>query len=264
MSVVEDQAATGKGSDPIAAYDRIAPGYGRLAEQRRAYLDRVDEIIISHIPPGSRSLLDVGAGDGRRALRIAAARQLNHIVMVEPSQGMQRQSLTPEAFLTLRAEQLHSLSGSFDVIVCLWNVLGHVFPHAARAEAMRQFARLVSSRGRIFVDLNHRYNAVHYGAARTGFRYLHDQIRPSERNGDVVVTWKVGDALCGARGHVFTDREFRSLALASALTIEQRFVVDYATGQIKRFRFQGNLLYVLRPALSGVRCDLPCRAMPMT
>lgn len=252
MSVVEDSAAHADPYDPIAAYDRIAPMFERLAEQRRMYLDRVDQIVTSHIPPGSRSLLDVGAGDGRRARRIAEARDLTEIVLLEPSQGMQSRSPSPDAFRTLRAEQLNSLDGPFDVIVCLWNVLGHIFPHASRVEAMRQFARLASPRGRIFVDVNHRYNAAHYGAVRTALRFLRDQLDPGEKNGDVVATWNVGGVPCSARGHVFTHREFQSMARASGLTIEKRLVIDYATGQTRRWSLQGNLLYVLRPVLTAV------------
>ena len=250
--MVQDSTANVDPYDPIAAYDRIAPMFGRLAEQRMLYLDRVDEIIISQIPPGSQSLLDVGAGDGRRALKIAQARNLSEIVLLEPSQEMQHRSPTPVTFRTMRAEQLDSLHGRFDVIVCLWNVLGHVFPNAARVEAMRQFARLASPQGRVIVDVNHRYNAAHYGAVRTAFRFLRDRILPGEKNGDVVATWNVAGAPCSARGHVFTHREFRSLARASGLTIEKRFVVDYANGQTRRFSLQGNILYVLRPALTAV------------
>lgn len=252
MSMVEDSAANVDRYDPIAAYDRIAPLFGSLAEQRMRYLDRVDQLVTSHIPPGSRSLLDVGAGDGRRTRRIAEARNLTEIVLLEPSQGMQCRSPTPSVFRTLRAEQLDSVAGPFDVIICLWNVLGHIFPHASRVEAMRQFVRLASLRGRIFVDVNHRYNAVHYGTTRTAFRFLRDQIHPGEKNGDVVATWNVGGAPCSARGHVFTHREFQAITRTSGLTIEKRFVVDYATGQTRRWSVQGNLLYVLRPALTAV------------
>lgn len=57
--------------DPVAAYDRIAPSFARLSEQRRAYLDAVERLIVSAIPAGSHSLLDIGAGDGVRSLGIA-------------------------------------------------------------------------------------------------------------------------------------------------------------------------------------------------
>ena len=87
---------------------------------------------------------------------------------------------------------LQSQQGSFDVVTCLWNVLGHILPSAARAEMLRQFARLVSAEGKIFIDLNHRYNARHYGAMATAARCLWDRVSPGEHNGDVRVSWDVG------------------------------------------------------------------------
>jgi len=40
--------------DPVAAYDRIAPVFARVAEERRPYLAGIDRLVISGIPPGSR------------------------------------------------------------------------------------------------------------------------------------------------------------------------------------------------------------------
>ena len=232
--------------DPIAAYDRIGPVFARIAEKRRTYLDGIDQLVISEIPRGSRSMLDVGSGDGRRALGIAQARDIMQLVLMEPSLAMQRGSAT---FWTMRAEELHSVDAEFDVITCLWNVLGHIFPSAGRLEVLYQFARLVSPRGRIFVDVQHRYNASHYGAIPTALRFLHDHLKWTETNGDVVVSWDVQEAVedvrCTTRGHVFTHREFRSLAQAAGLNIEARFVVDYATGECRRWSLEGHLLYVL-------------------
>ncbi len=230
--------------DPVAAYDRIAPVFARVAEERRSYLDSIDRLVISGIPPGSRSLLDVGSGDGRRARRIAQARNIAELVLVEPSVAMRGPDTTIRA---MRAEELHLAEAGFDVITCLWNVLGHIFPSASRAEVLHQFARLVSPQGRIFVDVHHRYNARHYGAIPTALRYLHDRLRWTETNGDVVVAWKVEDFQCTTRGHVFTHREFRSVAHAAGLKIENRLVVDYATGESRRWSIQGHLLYVLQP-----------------
>jgi len=229
--------------DPVAAYDRIGPAFARIAEKRRSYLDSVDRLVISGIPDGSRSLLDVGSGDGARSRRIALARDIAELVLVEPSVAMQRGDAT---VWTMRAEELHSIDAGFDVITCLWNVLGHIFPSAGRLEVLRQFARLISPQGRIFVDVHHRYNARHYGALPTALRFLRDKLRWNETNGDVVVAWDVEEVRCTTRGHVFTHREFRSLAQAAGLNIENRFVVDYATGDCRRWSIQGHLFYVLR------------------
>jgi len=234
--------------DPVAAYDRIAPVFPRLAAERRAYLDAVDRLVVSGIPPGSRSLLDVGAGDGARVSRIARASGLRELTLLEPSAVM-RSRCPPEARIwAMRAEDLGREQGRFDVITCLWNVLGHIFPTAARAEVLRQFARLVSSTGTIFIDVNHRYNARHYGTLPTALRFLRDLVWPDVKNGDVTVQWAVEDGYCATAGHVFTQGEFRSLCGAAGLRIDRRFVIDYASGRLRRWSFEGNLLYVLRRA----------------
>jgi SAM-dependent methyltransferase len=232
--------------DPVAAYDRIAPVYARLADQRRAYLDAVDRLIIAEIPPGSGSLLDVGAGDGARALRIAGAAGLRDLTLLEPSARMRSYGPARAAIWAMRAEDLHSRQGGFDVVTCLWNVLGHILPSAARVEVLRQFARLVSPEGKIFIDVNHRYNARHYGALATGLRFLRDRASPAGSHGDVRVTWDIDGHPCATTGHVFTHAEFIALSRAAGLGIEKRFVIDYASGQVRRQSLAGNLLYVLR------------------
>jgi len=232
--------------DPVAAYDQIAPVFARLAEQRIPYLYGIDQLVISGIPAGSRSLLDVGSGDGSRARRIAQARGIEELVLLEPSLAMQGNGRVDAKVWNMRAEELRSVEAQFDVITCLWNVLGHIFPASARIEVLRQFARLSSRQGRIFVDVNRRYNARHYGWLRTGLRFLRDQVSWNEKTGDVVVAWDAGQEKCATQGHVFTGREFRALALGAGLSIETMLIVDYATGELRRWSCEGNLFYVLR------------------
>ena len=242
-------------SDPVAAYDRIAPVYAHLAEQRKPYLDRIDQLVTSGIPPGSRSMLDAGSGDGARARRIAQTRGIEELVLLEPSRAMQGNAGADAKVWTMRAEELHSVQTEFDITTCLWNVLGHISPASARIEVLRQFARLASPRGKIFIDVNHRYNARHYGSLQTALRFLRDQVSWNENHGDVTVTWDVGKTRCTTVGHVFIDEEFRALADAAGLRIENTFIIDYATGELRRRSWQGHLLYVLRPASEARRAD---------
>jgi 2-polyprenyl-3-methyl-5-hydroxy-6-metoxy-1,4-benzoquinol methylase len=232
--------------DPVAAYDRIAPVFASLAEQRKPYLDSVDRIVTAEISPGSRSLLDVGAGDGTRSRRIAQSRGISELALIEPSVAMQCNGLVDHSVRLLRAEDLYRLQAKFEIITCLWNVLGHISRPADRVEVLRQFARLLTPGGKIFVDVNHRYNARHYGLLPTVGRFLHDRIFPGEKNGDVVVSWDVGGTRCATVGHVFTHQEILRLCRSAGLNIEKTFVVDYATGQLRRWKFEGHLLYVLR------------------
>jgi 2-polyprenyl-3-methyl-5-hydroxy-6-metoxy-1,4-benzoquinol methylase len=222
----------------------MASSFPRLSEERRAYLDAVERLIVSAIPPGSRSLLDIGAGDGVRSLRIACAAGLQQIVLLEPSAEMRKSWPAHVTAWPVRAEDLHAQRGQFDAITCLWNVLGHIFPASARSEVIRQCARLLAPGGRIFIDVNYRYNANHYGVAPTAWRFLRDRAAPSGSTGDVVVTWQREGV--STAGHVFTGTEFAELCRTAGVRIEQRFVVDYATGAVRRWSFQGHLLYVLR------------------
>ena len=122
--------------------------------------------------------------------------------------------------------------------------------------AGRLFDRLTQhfGKGRIFVDVQHRYNARQYGAIPTALRFLQDHLRWNETNGDVVVDWAIQEDVeqvrCTTRGHVFTHKEFRSLAWLAGLSIENRLIVDYATGDCRRWSIEGNLLYVLRRTAS--------------
>lgn len=190
-------------------------------------------------------MLDVGAGDGARSRRIARAGSIAELVLLEPSRAMQRDHPADARVLTMRAEDLHSVEGGFDVITCLWNVLGHIFPRAGRAEVFRQFARLLSPQGRAFIDVSHRYNVRHYGMLPTARRFLRDRISRDEKNGDVLVAWHVEGIRSATVGHVFTHGEIQSLCQSAGLKVEKKFVVDYATGERRRWAFEGHLLYVL-------------------
>jgi 2-polyprenyl-3-methyl-5-hydroxy-6-metoxy-1,4-benzoquinol methylase len=246
ISKVHHSADASNLLEPITAYDRIAPVYESLAARHRAYLDGVDAIVAAEVPRGSQSLLDVGAGDGTRSRRIARAAGLNHLKLLDPSAEMRRRWPIDSEGWTIRAEELNSVAGEFDVITCLWNVLGHVFPAANRIEALRQFARLLAPHGRIFVDVNHRYNAAQYGALPTLCRVIYDRVFPGDGNGDVAVAWDVSGIHCTTVGHVFTNAEFCRMADAARLTVEKRHVIDYKSGQPRKRSFRGNLLYVLR------------------
>lgn len=230
--------------DPVAAYGRIAPIYRALAAQRQAYINAVDQLVISQVPANARSLLDIGAGDGSRSRRIAEAAGIARLVLLEPSEEMQT-SGWGEAW-PMRAEDLCGVSEEFDVITLLWNVLGHIFSASARLETLRQCARLITPKGRIFADVSHRYNVRHYGVLRTGARFLKDRIAASEKTGDVIVDWEIEGEKCATTGHVFTHREMAGMCQVAGLQIANRTVLDYSTGAAHAWSGLGHLVYELR------------------
>ena len=236
--------------DPVAAYDRMAPHYADLSRRREPYLRGVEREIVSRIPKGRRSLLDVGAGDGVRACRIASELGINRVVLLEPSGAMLAKAADHAEVWRARAEELASGSFEnaerFDVITCLWNVLGHIPTTEKRLHALSAIARLLSPNGRFFLDVNHRYNARSYGLLPTAARWIRDFFSPGENNGDVRMEWNAEETTVSTYGHVFTHREIMRLADAARLEMEERIVVDYETGRPRRFSFQGSLLYFFR------------------
>ena len=248
--------------DPVTAYDRLAAHYPALSRRRERYLSGVEREIVSRVPPDNRSLLDVGAGDGARALRMASRLGIERIVLVEPSRTMAEKAATHAEVWMIRAEALAepglrdlapdgpgssgNVTERFDVVTCLWNVLGHVPGVETRLRVLRAIAHRLTPQGRLFLDVNHRYNLRAYGIFATGARWIYDLVSRKESNGDVLAQWNVGDTFVSTRGHVFVDGEIMRLAEAAGLELEERLVIDYGDGRIRRFAFQGNLLYLFR------------------
>jgi SAM-dependent methyltransferase len=248
--------------DPVKAYSRLAPHYAELSHRREPYLRSIEQIIVSRIPPGSKSLLDIGAGDGIRTLRIACDGGIQRVVLVEPSPEMASLVEGIAEIWKIRAEDLGAYiahagalrnqqnntenSARFDLVTCLWNVLGHVRGFENRLRVMRAMGDRLAPDGKCFLDVNHRYNFRSYGAIASAARFIRDSLFYKGSNADVIATWDLGGSSISTYGHVFTDREIRQLAFAAGLIVEERIVVDYESGKVRRFAFEGNLLYVFR------------------
>jgi 2-polyprenyl-3-methyl-5-hydroxy-6-metoxy-1,4-benzoquinol methylase len=231
--------------DPVAAYDRFAPQYVSYAASCARYLRKIEDIVVSECRKGA-FLLDIGSGDGSRALRIAGAINARRVVLVEPSTAMQAQCTVAGAqFLTCRAAELQQASGESDVITCLWNVLGHLHPLEERYQTLLRMKQLLRPGGAIFLDVIHRYNAAAYGWTKTALRILYDIAFPAEIHGDVVVRWNAGEKSILTRGHVFTQSELARLFHAAGLKIMRRWIIDYDKGEERQSPFQGHLLYRL-------------------
>lgn len=236
--------------DGGSAYDVLAPFFRSYSQTRAAYLDAIDRIVESRMPMDARSMLDVGAGDGVRAWRIAHVCRVPRLVLVEPDRAMADhcRALAGAEVWDVAAEDLPWGGQEFDAITCLWNVLGHVPGGRARLVALRKMGALLSRRGQIFLDVNNRYNAVAYGRVITLGRALYDRVCPAEANGDISYTWRVGGRLVRSRGHVFTPGEMKRLINDAGLRVNARHVVDYETGRQHRSVLRGQLFYVLSKA----------------
>lgn len=227
---------------PIAAYDAFAPYYTTYAEIRRHYLKKVEAIVIQHIY-NAQSLLDVGAGDGSRTLRIAGAANIARPVLLEPSAGMRARCGQACETWPFGALEIPNECPQFEAITCLWNVLGHIQETEQRVLVLSKLKNLLLPGGRMFLDVTHRYNAACYGWGRTLFRAVGDLLIRTDRRGDVLVSWQAGEKMIRTYGHVFTHTEMKRLFAEAGLRIQERWVINYESGRECKLALLGNLLY---------------------
>ena len=229
--------------DAVAAYDRIASEFRELSRKRRPYLDAVDAAILRRPPQRAAGravgLLDVGAGDGRRALRIAERAGIARVVLAEPSAGMRGLIPPGVEVWDARMEALPESPSKFDIVLCLWNVLGHVPSRELRIAGLRNLGRVCS--GLIFLDVLNRYNVAECGVGVVLGRLL-----SSSQSGDVPVKWRSLAGDVETRGHVFSANEIEGLFREAGLRVIDRIVLNYRTGRREAWAFAGSLLYVLQ------------------
>jgi ubiquinone/menaquinone biosynthesis C-methylase UbiE len=227
-------------------YDQLALYFRAYSRKRRAYLNGIDDLVVPNLK--GASLLDVGAGDGVRAMRLARRAGLRRLVLVEPNLSMARrcESLGAEV-LPVRAEELSLPPGSFDNITCLWNVLGHIETRADRIRALRNMARLLAPGATLHLDLQNRFNLRAYGWRKVAINMARDLKHPRGENGGRRFDIDLGSRRISARGYLFSPAEASRMIEAAGLRVVRRLSVDYRTGQLRRTWLEGQLFYELAP-----------------
>ena len=248
-----------------SVYDELAPHYAEYALTRAAYCDAVDRHVLGWAPAIRRAILDVGSGDGSRAVRLAAALAVSRLVLSDPSPAMAAQCRAHAGaeVWPVAAEDLPAGPGEFDLITCLWNVLGSVEGTARRVEALRRMGACLAPEGRIVLDVHNRYNSATTGVGRVLARVVRDIVRPSESNGSVAFTWQVAGRHIASHGYLFTPREMRRMFDHAGLVVVRHAFVNYDTG-VLRGPWTGQMLFALARHRSASRrtLHLPIRRAP--
>ena len=216
----------------VDPYDALAPYYRDYATRRGAYCDAVDRCVCAWRPPRAAAMLDVGSGDGGRAVRLAQRLHAGRLVLSDPSVAMAALCREHDGVEVLHcaAEALPATAGSFDVITLLWNVLGHVDTRAQRLTALRRMASMLAPGGRLFLDVHNRYNMATAGRLRVVGRVLRDRLRDAETNGVVSFTWNVGTVWIPSSGYLFAPPDMQALFDDAGLVVVRRAWLHYGDG----------------------------------
>lgn len=227
-------------------YDELAPYFREYAHRRRAYLSGIDRLVEPRLT--GTSLLDVGAGDGVRASRLAGRAGLDRLVLVEPSPAMAALCRKVGCCVhVVSIEELELRDQTFDHMTCLWNVLGHIPSHQRRVGALRKMASLLSAGGSLHLDVHNRYNGRSYGWTTVLANVARDFLRPDRENGLREFDLVFGNRRLHGCGYLFTPAEIERTIAAAGLRVIRRKIVDYDTGDIRRSAFFGQLYFELAP-----------------
>jgi SAM-dependent methyltransferase len=136
-------------------------------------------------------------------------------------------------------------SAHFDVVWCLWNVLGHALEHQQRHRAIEHIAATLRSGGRLFIDVSNRYNIAQYGLGTVAGNVWADVVRSNPENGTVgyAIAVALGKTIASS-SHFFHPGELAPLFFAANLRPLKRVFVHYQSGAITH-RWGGQIFFVV-------------------
>ena len=228
-------------------YDAFSSEYRNYSQQKSRYISAVDDLIVDLFKGKSDRMLDFGAGDGVRGAGLKERLKSNYLVQSDISSEMMARCEALGGADQVWGAQASwpETTGSFDLIVCLWNVLGHVPDRQSRVGTLKRLRSLMHTQGRLCFDVNNRHNRV-YGKTRIVWRRVVDFIRPDERRGDAVFDWTINGVVYPAYGHLFTFNELQKLLKDASLEIESWRSVDYLSGEVFNRVDRGHLFFVVK------------------
>ncbi len=227
-------------------YTQFSHLYSEYAFDKKLYISAVNNFIKNETPK-VETMIDIGAGDGKRGKYIAELLKIKSLTLLDNSNGMIALS---KNIPNIKFEKLDisnsdfSLDKKYDVAICLWNVLGHI-SYGKMGVALKNIASVVNKNGIIFIDVNNRYNIAYYGLKSVIINLCKDIFLPRKNNGDFIFEINTGVKNISTIVHIFNPNEIENVIKSSGLAILKRQIIDYETGKIKKNLFGGQIVYKL-------------------
>ncbi|MEI6553138.1 MAG: class I SAM-dependent methyltransferase [bacterium] len=226
-------------------YTQFAQTYAQYAFGKKDYITAVNRFICKEsISPSN--ILDVGSGDGKRAKTIADAIGVKNITLVDNSEGMVLLSKKITDATVIYADITRrdfDFKKKYDLVLCLWNVFGHIATENERIIAMKNLGNLLSDGGVLFIDVNNRYNSTHYGKFSVFRNLLKDLFLSKDKTGNFDLSFKADTGNITTKVHIFNPKEIEYLIKSAGLTVEKRIILNYKTGTVEENFWKGQLVY---------------------
>lgn len=231
--------------DSASYYDSVVPHFRDMSAARHAYIQAVNnEVVRCMAEYGAGRFIDVGCGDGIRALELAertgwqpiGVDNSSHMVHRARALGLDTMELDfskPEANIPTPPVQ---------AVTLLWNVLGHV-PKTRRMTLLHNCRNSLTQDGVLIFDVNNSLNVRQYGlrnVIRNGFRIL---VKSNEYTGDYLIS-SPDHSNVRTISHIFHVNEIKNMLDASGFDHRIKYI-DYQTGNVTT-PLQGQMFIVAR------------------
>jgi SAM-dependent methyltransferase len=223
-------------------YNKLAKEYNEKSKNRIQYLNSVDELIIKSL--GNKKIinyLDIGSGDGRRASKIKQELNIEFTTLLDESEAMLKTAQENEYSIVNKSFFEFETSEKYDLITCLWNVLGHFDSFDSRLLFFKKVSNLLSEEGLLVFDVNNRYNINHYGYKNVAQNLYKDHLQDDDRG-----LFSLGLQNIETTVYVHSPFDILTYIKNSELYILKEYYPNYNTGEIESTYFEGQLLYFIQ------------------
>lgn len=225
-------------------YNELAKSYRSVSESRTEFIESINQYIVESAPTiaGGVRYLDIGAGDGYRSNIIIGALQPSHTTLLDNSAEMAGRIPQGDGLNVIISpiDEFES-DMEYDLVTCLWNVLGHFNNADQRMQFFHKVKMALSKSGQLVLDVNNRYNINAYGH-KSVMKNLSDDLHSKPDAG----WFSLGDSKNGTRVYIHAPYEIDKMAEAAGLKVVDTKYVDYETGEFRDTFFEGQLLYLIK------------------
>ena len=224
-------------------YNQTANLYHIECEKRKAYLNAIDKLVVERAAKiGVNNYLDIGSGDGRRAIKIANSIDENITTYLLYDSDKMLMNCEPNASIKIINTSIFDfdVKERFDLITCLWNVIGHFPTKNHMLQFFKKISTLLTTNGVFMFDVNNRYNISHYGQVSVA-QNMHDDYFKNEDAG----WFTIGEKPNQTKVYIHSPFDIYGYLNDANLELRRTCFLDYHTGELKPIFFEGQLFYEL-------------------
>lgn len=237
--------------DSAHLYNLFSKSYREYSLLRKNYIDAINLLIIKYsMKKRLNNMLDIGSANGMRAVYLFKKTNAKKLWLIDNSKEMIKMCKTinksNSILLDVTKDDLLRLKASFDLVTCLWNVLGHIDTCDERLNALKNISGVMNKNSLLFIDLNNRYNISAYGFMNVLRNIWLDMFDKNNSNGNFIHKISIAkNRQIATKVHIFSYFEIIRLLRESQLKLVKMMFINYETGKITNF-FQGQFFLVIK------------------